>query len=146
MVVSLSTAAFDSFLSAMVSTGSNDRFRNKLNLWWIRLAVLLITFPVVVVALKSPDVLQIYLISDLVSANSIPVLIVGLSDAYYWWRGFEVVVGGLGGLFTVFLFGTFCIHTKFFLSDCPFEKVMLASSSSSRLWRRARRCVSLVAG
>ena len=106
MVVSLSTAAFDSFQSAMVSTGSNDLFRNKLSLWWIRAAVVLIIFPVVVVALKSPDILQVYLISDLVSASSIPVLVIGLSDACYWWRGFEVVVGGLGGLLTVFIFGT----------------------------------------
>lgn len=106
MVVSLSTAAFDSFQSAMVSTGSNDLFRNKLNLWYIRAAVVLIIFPVVVVALKSPDILQVYLISDLVSASSIPVLVIGLSDACYWWRGFEVVVGGLGGLLTVFIFGT----------------------------------------
>ncbi|KAF6222919.1 hypothetical protein HO133_000970 [Letharia lupina] len=106
MVVSLSTAAFDSFQSAMVSTGSNDLFRNKLNLWLIRLAVVLIIFPVVVVALKSPDILQVYLISDLVSASSIPVLVIGLSDACYWWRGFEVVIGGLGGLLTVFIFGT----------------------------------------
>lgn len=79
MVVSLSTAAFDSFQSAMVSTGSNDLFRNKLNLWWIRSAVILIIFPVVVVALKSPDILQVYLISDLVSASSIPVLVIGES-------------------------------------------------------------------
>ena len=106
MVVSLSTAAFDSFQSAMVSTASNDLVRNKLSLWWIRLAVVLIIFPVVVVALKSPDILQVYLISDLVSASSIPVLVIGLSDACYWWRGFEVVVGGLGGLLTVFIFGT----------------------------------------
>ena len=106
MVVSLSTAAFDSFQSAMVSTGSNDLFRNKLDLIWIRLAVVLIIFPVVVVALKSPDILQVYLISDLVSASSIPVLVIGLNDACYWWRGFEVVVGGLGGLLTVFIFGT----------------------------------------
>ena len=106
MVVSLSTAAFDSFQSAMVSTGSNDLFRNKLNLQWIRLAVILLILPVVVVALKSPDVLQIYLISDLVSASSIPLLVIGLSDACHWWRGFEVVIGGLGGLFTVFIFGT----------------------------------------
>lgn len=105
MVVSLSTAAFDSFQSAMVSTASNDLVRNKLNLWWIRAAVVLITFPVVVVALKSPDILRIFLISDLVSASSIPVLVIGLSDACYWWRGFEVVVGGLGGIFTVFIFG-----------------------------------------
>jgi Na+/proline symporter len=45
MVVSLSTAAFDSFQSAMVSTASNDLFRNKLNIWWIRGAVVLIIFP-----------------------------------------------------------------------------------------------------
>lgn len=118
MVVSLSTAAFDSFQSAMVSTGSNDLFRNKLSLWWIRFAVILIIFPVVVVALKSPDILQVYLISDLVSASSIPVLVIGLSDACHWWRGFEVVVGGLGGLLTVFIFGTICMYfpSPYFLS------------------------------
>lgn len=106
MVIALSTAAFDSLQSAMVSTASNDLFRNKLNLLYIRIAVVLIIFPVVVVALKSPSVLQIYLISDLVSASSIPVLSIGLNNKFYWWRGFEVVVGGLGGLVTVFIFGT----------------------------------------
>ncbi|KAL8779566.1 MAG: hypothetical protein Q9213_006871 [Squamulea squamosa] len=106
MTVSLSTAAFDSLQSAMVSTGSNDLFRNRLNFWWIRLAVVLIIFPVGVVALKSPSILQIYLISDLVSASSIPVLVIGLNSKCYWWRGFEVVSGGLGGLLTVFIFGT----------------------------------------
>lgn len=106
MTVSLSTAAFDSLQSAMVSSASNDLFRNKLNIWWIRAAVVGIIFPVVVLALKAPSVLQIYLISDLVSASTIPVLVVGLSDKFYFWRGFEVVVGGLGGLVTVFIFGT----------------------------------------
>jgi Na+/proline symporter len=105
MVVCLSTAAFDSFQSAMVSTGSNDIFRNKLNFWFIRAAVVLVIVPTVVVALKSPSVLRIFLISDLVSASSIPVLVIGLSDRCWWWRGFEVVVGGLGGILTVFLFG-----------------------------------------
>jgi hypothetical protein len=61
---------------------------------------------VVVLALKAPSILQIYLISDLVSASTIPVLVLGLSDRFYWWRGFEVVVGGLGGILTVFIFGT----------------------------------------
>lgn len=106
MTVSLSTAAFDSLQSAMVSTASNDIFRNKLNFWYIRAGVVLIIIPVVVVALKSPSVLQIFLISDLVSASSIPVLVIGLNSRFYWWRGFEVVVGGLGGLLTVFIFGT----------------------------------------
>jgi Na+/proline symporter len=106
MVVALSTAAFDSFQSAMVSTASNDLFRNKLNIWFIRLAVVLIIIPVVVLALKAPNILQIYLISDLLSASTIPVLVLGLSDRFYWWRGFEVIVGGLGGIITVFIFGT----------------------------------------
>ena len=105
MTVALSTAAFDSFQSAIVSTGSNDIFRNRLNFWYIRAAVVLIIVPAVVVALKSPSILQIYLISDLVSAASIPVLVIGLSSRCYWWRGFEVVVGGLGGIFTIFLYG-----------------------------------------
>ena len=61
MTVSLSTAAFDSFQSAMISTGSNDFFRNKLNIWVIRACVVLIIFPVVVVALRSPNILQIFL-------------------------------------------------------------------------------------
>ena len=106
MVVSLSTAAFDSLQSAMVSTASNDFFRNKLNIWWIRAAVVAVIFPIVVLALKSPSVLQIFLISDLISSALIPVLVIGLCDRFYWWRGFEVVVGSLGGLLTVFIFGT----------------------------------------
>ncbi len=110
MTVSLSTAAFDSFQSAIVSTGSNDLFRNKLNIWYIRACVVLIIVPAIVVALRSPSILQIYLISDLVSAAVIPVLVIGLSSKCYWWRGFEVVVGGLGGILTVFLFGLVYYH------------------------------------
>lgn len=106
MTVALSTAAFDSIQSAMVSTASNDIFRNRLNIWFIRGAIVALIFPVVVIALKAPSILQIYLICDLVSASTIPVLVIGLSDRFYMWRGLEVVVGGLGGILTVFIFGT----------------------------------------
>ena len=106
MAISLSTAAFDSLQSAMVSTASNDLFRNRLGIWWIRGAVVLVIIPVVVLALKAPSVLQIFLISDMLSAAAIPVLVLGLNDRLYAWRGFEVVVGGLGGILSVFIFGT----------------------------------------
>lgn len=106
MVVTLSTAAFDSLQSAMVSTASNDLFRNRLNIWLIRGMVVLVIIPVVVLALKAPSILQIYLITDLVAAATIPVLVLGLMDKFYWMRGFEVVVAGFGGLLTVFIFGT----------------------------------------
>ncbi|KAI8632655.1 hypothetical protein F5Y19DRAFT_418391 [Xylariaceae sp. FL1651] len=105
MSLALSTASFDSLQSAMVTTASNDLFRNRLNIWWIRGAVVLVIIPVAVLALKTPSILQVYLISDLLSAATIPVLMVGLTDRFYWWRGFEVLVGGLGGILTVFIFG-----------------------------------------
>lgn len=106
MTVALSTAAFDSLQSAMVSTASNDVFRNKLPLIYVRIGVVLCIVPVVVVALRSPSVLRIFLISDLVSASAIPVLVLGLSNRMYWWTAFEVIVGGLGGILSVFIFGT----------------------------------------
>lgn len=106
MVVSLSTAAFDSLQSAMVSSASNDLFRNRLGIWYIRGLVVAVIVPVVVLALKAPSILQIYLVSDLLSAATVPVLFLGLSDRLYWWRGLEVVAGGLGGILAVFLFGT----------------------------------------
>lgn len=106
MTIALSTASFDSLQSSMVSSASNDLFRNKLGFWYIRAGVVLIIVPVVVCALRSPSIINIYLISDLISASTIPVLCLGLSSKYfYFWRGFEVVVGGIGGIFTVFLFG-----------------------------------------
>ena len=105
MVVTLSISAFDSLQSALISTGSNDFFRNKLNIWWIRLIVVILIVPTVVVALRSPSVLQIYLVSDIISAALIPSLVIGLSSRAYFWRGFEVVVGGIGGILSVFLFG-----------------------------------------
>lgn len=106
MAVALSTASFDSLQSAMVSSASNDLFRNRLNIWVIRAAVVLLIIPTIVIALKAPSILQIYLISDLLSASTIPVLILGLSERFYWWRGFEIVVGGLGGILCVFIYGT----------------------------------------
>lgn len=106
MAVSLSCASFDSLQSAMVSSAANDLFRNRLGVWYIRLAVVVLIIPIVVIALKAPSILQIYLITDLLSASTIPVLVLGLIDGMYWWRGFEVVAGGLGGILCVFIFGT----------------------------------------
>ena len=103
LLMSLSTAVIDNFQSAIVSTCSNDLFRNKLSLWRTKAAVILIMIPV---ALKSPDVLKLYLISEFFGAESFPVVVIGLGDGCYWLRAFEVVVGSLGGLLTVFVFGT----------------------------------------
>lgn len=112
-IICLSTCTFDSLQSAMVSTISNDVFRNKLNMLVVRGLVVLVIVPTVVLAIKvADDIMQIYLIADLVSAAVVPVVFLGLSDRYFWFvRGFDVMVGGLGALLGVFIFGTVYYHS-----------------------------------
>ncbi|KAF2971190.1 hypothetical protein GQX73_g2404 [Xylaria multiplex] len=105
MVLTLSTSAFDSLQSAMVSTISNDLFRNRLNMWFVRLSVVLIIIPIIAIAIRAPSILQIYLISNLLSACTVPCLVIGLSDRCHWWGDFELITGSLGGVLTVFIFG-----------------------------------------
>lgn len=107
-VIALSTCTLDSLQSALVSTISNDVFRNKLQIWYVRGLVFLVMVPIVVLAIKVADnILQIYLIADLVSALIIPAIFLGLSDSWFWFlTGLDVMVGGLGGLLAVFVFGT----------------------------------------
>ncbi|KAK6197386.1 putative urea/polyamine transporter [Scheffersomyces amazonensis] len=107
-VICLSTCTFDSLQSAMVSSISNDVFRNKLPMIYTRGLVVLVMVPIVVLAVKVADsILQIYLIADLVSAAIIPSLFLGLSDSWFWYiTGFDVMTGGLGALVAVFVFGT----------------------------------------
>lgn len=105
-IVFLSTAAFDSLQSAMVSTISNDLFRNKLHGIWVRGIVILVMVPSIVVALQAPNVLQIFLISDLISAAVVPVLLLGLWQRMFFITCYEVITSGLGGLLSVFIFGT----------------------------------------
>jgi hypothetical protein len=109
----LSTCTFDSLQSAMVSTISNDVFRNKLHTHWVRGMLILLMVPIVVLAVKVADnILQIYLIADLVSAAIIPSIFLGLADNYFWFlRGFDIMVGGLGALIAVFVFGTIYYHS-----------------------------------
>ncbi|ANB15283.1 hypothetical protein AWJ20_2909 [Sugiyamaella lignohabitans] len=104
--VALSTAAFDSLQSGLASSISNDVFRNKIPILYVRIIVILIIVPSIVVALRAPNILQVYLISDLISAAVIPVLLLGLSSKMYFVTGWEVVCSGLGGILTVFIFGT----------------------------------------
>ncbi|QPG73559.1 hypothetical protein FOA43_000871 [Brettanomyces nanus] len=105
--VALSTCTFDSLQSATASSISNDIFRNKFNVMWARVVVVIIMVPSLVVAIEaSANVLQIYFIADLVSSSVIPIMFLGLWNKMYFLRGLDVIVGGLGALLAVFVFGT----------------------------------------
>lgn len=105
-VAMLSACTFDSLQSAMVSSISNDFFRNRVRIQWIRLLVLGIMAPVIVVALKATNVLNIYLIVDVLSSCIVPVLFLGLSKYFWFITGFDVVLALIGGILGVFIFGT----------------------------------------
>lgn len=90
----------------MVSTMSNDIFRNKLPLIYVRGMVAVLIVPIVVVAIKKPSILQIFLVSNIFACASMPPILLGLDETHlYFLKGFEVVCAGLGGMLSVFLFG-----------------------------------------
>ena len=69
---------------------------------------LAVTIPIIVLALKSPGILRIYLISNILACATMPSLLLGLIDRLYFIRGFDVACAGFGGLISVFIFG--CIY------------------------------------
>ena len=105
MVMALSCAVFDSLQSAMVSTASNDFFMNKLPLIYIRGLVLVVIIPVIVLALQKPSILTIFLIANIFACATMPPILVGLNRHMYFLNGFDVMVGALGGMLSVFIFG-----------------------------------------
>ena len=105
--ICLSTCTFDSLQSAVTSTISNDIFRNKFPIIYSRIIVVIIMVPALVVAIEcSANVLQIYFIADLLSCAIVPIMFLGLSEHFFFLRGLDVIVGALGSLLAVFVFGT----------------------------------------
>ena len=89
----------------MVSTASTDLFRGRLSLIWIRGMVVILTIPVIIIAIRSPSILQIFFMSNLVASAAVPPFFLGLSNKFYFLQGFEVICGALGGIFGVWVFG-----------------------------------------
>lgn len=106
-VISLLTMTFDLLQLAFILTISNDLFRNRLNINYVRVLVVLIIVPIVVLAIKvGDDILKIYLIADLVSCAIIPLIFLGLNDKYFYMlRGVDIMFGGLLLIFFVWVFG-----------------------------------------
>ncbi|CAG8452666.1 1797_t:CDS:2 [Dentiscutata erythropus] len=104
--VCLSCSAYDTLQSAMVSTMSNDLFNNKLPLIFVRGLLVVINVPAVILGINNLDVLIVFLIGDLIAAAVMPSILLGLVDSLYFLNGFDSLVGGLGGFFSIFIFGS----------------------------------------
>lgn len=104
--VMISCCTYDSLQSAMVSTISNDFFRNRIRGIWVRLFVLVTLAPCIACAVVATNVLNIYMIVDLLSSSVVPVLFFGLSAKFWIITGFEICLSVVGGILGVFIFGT----------------------------------------
>lgn len=109
--VMLSACTFDSLQSAIVSTISNDFFRNRVRIQWVRLFMMATLAPCIVVALIAQNVLDIYLIVDILSSCVVPVLFLGLSKYFWFVTGFDVILSLIGGIIGVFVYGTIYGHS-----------------------------------
>ncbi|CAG8448605.1 663_t:CDS:2 [Acaulospora morrowiae] len=105
LTVSLSCSAYDTLQSAMVATMSNDLFNNKLPLIAIRALTLIFNIPAVWLGLKNLDVLEVFLIGDLLAAAAMPPVLLGLADSLYFLNWCDALIGGIGGMFSVFATG-----------------------------------------
>ena len=79
--------------------------RNRLPLIQVRGMVVLVIVPVIVVAIKSPSILEIFFISNLAASAVVPSVFLGLSRKLYFIQGIEVVCGSLGGICGIWVFG-----------------------------------------
>ncbi|KAL1925741.1 uncharacterized protein VTP21DRAFT_624 [Calcarisporiella thermophila] len=105
LAASLMCCSVDTLQSALISTLSSDLFSNRVPLLGVRVICVVINVPIVILALKNVDLLQVFLVADLLACATIPPVMLGLSDRLFFLNGEDALIGGLGGLFSVFIFG-----------------------------------------
>ncbi|PVV05356.1 hypothetical protein BB560_000137 [Smittium megazygosporum] len=104
-VTCLSCCAMDT-LTVALAGNLYDLFRQKIGMAIIRVLIILIMVPVVVVAKKSPDVLSIFLLADLLACATVFPILLGLMSKFSRLTQVDVVVGGIAGILGVGVFGT----------------------------------------
>ena len=106
----LSSSAYDTFQSAQISVIQNDLLLGRVNIWWCRLFLLLLNVPCVVLASKNLDILQVYVVADLIGLAVIPCVFLGLFRRLFFVNAVDIVVGGCGGFLTIYVFGCIFYH------------------------------------
>lgn len=107
LILILCTCTLNTLHSATISTISSALFRDRFSIRYMQVLVALVMIPVVVAGLAITDILNIFLIVDLISAAIVPVMMLGLVPALKnFVTVWELVLGSIGGFFCVFIFGT----------------------------------------
>jgi len=90
----------------MVMTIAKDIFRDKLPLHYVRVLVLFINALIIALAIRNVNIVVVYLIAQLLSVAAMPPILLGMFKTFNFIQGIDVLIGGIGGYFSVFVFGS----------------------------------------
>ncbi|RKP38719.1 hypothetical protein BJ085DRAFT_43468 [Dimargaris cristalligena] len=103
--VSLVCCSIDTLQCALVSSVS-ELFQNRLSIWWCRVITVTINAPTLYLSLAQIDILQLFLVADLLACATILPVVLGLvPQSRRYFRGWEALCGSIGGLLSVIAFG-----------------------------------------
>lgn len=104
--MALVASSVDTIQSGLAATVTTDILMNKTNFVVARIAAALINIPCIVIALLQFDVLQLFLIADLIAAIIVCPVCLGLSGKFdRILNGFDFIVAFIGGFVSVIGFG-----------------------------------------
>ncbi|KAI9475184.1 hypothetical protein LPJ78_000321 [Coemansia sp. RSA 989] len=104
LTTSLSCCAIDTCQTALFAS-LYDLVEQKVNIWIVRAAVVLLNVPVILLAMRAPDILQVYLLADLMASATILPVLCGLSRRLDFIHWTDALVGCFGGIIAVGCFG-----------------------------------------
>ncbi|KAJ3272550.1 hypothetical protein HK104_004454 [Borealophlyctis nickersoniae] len=104
--MALVASSVDTLQSGLAAIITTDIFQNKISLNYCRIGVVFINIPAVVIGLKGLDVLQLFLIADLIAAIVVLPVCFGLIKSLRTvLNGVDFIVGVVGGFIGVIGFG-----------------------------------------
>ncbi|KAJ2550074.1 hypothetical protein EV175_004203 [Coemansia sp. RSA 1933] len=104
LTTSLSCCAIDTCQTAMFAS-LYDLVEEKVNIWVVRAVVIILNVPVIFLAMRAPDILQVYLLADLLASATILPVLFGLFRRFNFIHWTDALVGCFGGIIGVGAFG-----------------------------------------
>ncbi|KAI8324106.1 hypothetical protein GQ54DRAFT_83611 [Martensiomyces pterosporus] len=104
LTTSLSCCAFDTCQTAMFAL-LYDLVEQRISMWAVRAVVVLMNIPVIVIALRAPDILRVYLLADLLACATLLPVLFGLFRRLDFVHWTDALVGFFGGIIAVGCFG-----------------------------------------
>ncbi|KAJ2801870.1 hypothetical protein H4R21_002633 [Coemansia helicoidea] len=104
LCTALSCCAIDTCQTAMVAS-LYDLVEQRVNMWVVRAAVVLLNIPAIVLAERAPNILQVYLTADLLACATLLPILFGLVRRLNFIHWTDAFVGCCGGIIAVGLFG-----------------------------------------